>query len=98
MVVLLGGCYLPAEKVTLRIELPEELASQAKQLEVLPHIAELRRAVARGVVAVELKREARKVRLVLPGACPASVDLRNLPARSPTPVRLQGLFEVGPTE
>jgi hypothetical protein len=98
LLVLLGGCYVPQEKVTLRIELPEELANHAKQLEVLPHIAELRRAVERGVVAVELKREARKVRLVLPGACPASIDLRNLPARSPTPVALQRLFEVGPSE
>ena len=95
---LLAGCYLPQEKVVLRIELPERLASEAKQLEVLPHIAELRREGERGVVAVELKREAGKVLLVLPGACPATIDLRNLPARGATPIGLRPLFEVGPSE
>ena len=98
LLILLGGCYLPVEKVALRIELPEELANQAKQLEVLPHIAELRREVERGVVAVELKRDAGKVRLNVPGACPASIDLRNLPAHSATRVALRRLFEVGPSE
>jgi hypothetical protein len=92
------GCYSPTRKLTLRVELPAELVSDAKALEVLPHIAEIRRELGNGVVALELKRDARKVRLVLPGACPASVDLPAEGAASPREVRLKPLFKLGPSE
>src|SRR3954471_15256129 len=83
------GCYSPTRKLTLRVELPAELVGDAKALEVLPHIAEIRRELGNGVVALELKRDARKVHLVLPGACPAAVDLPEEDGASPREVRLK---------
>jgi hypothetical protein len=92
----LGGCYTPTKKLSLRVELPAELASRAEQLRVLPGIAEVRRELGRGAVGVELKREAGKVRLELPGACPLWLDTRRLADHSE--VSLERLFELGPTE
>jgi hypothetical protein len=98
LAALLAGCYVPVKKVTLRIELPPELAGQAKDLKVLPAIAELRRQSAGGVVALELKQEAAHVRLLLPGACSRRVDLAALAVDKPTGLVLQPLFDVGPPE
>ncbi len=95
---LLVGCYAPTKKVSLRVELPAELASQVKNLKVLPAIAELRREVGAGVVVLELKREAEYVRLQLPGACPQKVDLRGLEAGKMRELALEPLFDSGPAE
>lgn len=95
---LLGGCHMPVKKVALRIELPAELSSQPKDLQVLPAIAELRRQAAGGVVWLELKQEAEQVRLVLPGACSRSLDLRGLSRDEPHELVLEPLFDAGPRE
>jgi hypothetical protein len=89
---------VPTRRVTLRIELPPELANSAKNVAVLPKIAELTRADSAGVLALQLKREAGKVRLVLPGACPLVVDTRELAAARTTELSLKPLFDVGPSE
>jgi hypothetical protein len=94
--LLLAGCYLPRQKVELLVELPPELASGAAQVEVLPHIAEVRRSSQRAALRLELLRDAGKVRLVLPGACPLVIDTRALSAGATS--RLQPLFDVGPRE
>jgi hypothetical protein len=96
--LLLGGCYTPTKKVVVRVELPAELADQAKNLRVLPAIAEIRREHQGGVVALELKREARSITLQLAGACPHRVELAPLAADEPAPLVLQPLFDVGPSE
>lgn len=95
---LLGGCYVPPQKVTVRVELAPELAEHAKELRVLPAIAEIQRAAAAGVVVLELKREARQVRLALPGACSRVLDLASLPQSKPADIALEALFDVGPSE
>lgn len=95
--LLLSACSLPREKVWLRVELPPELAQRSDALEVKPRIAESSRKVGRGVVALELKRDAGRTRLVLPGACPLVVDASTLP-REPKTVVLEPLFDVGPSE
>lgn len=95
---LLTGCYVPVKKVALRIELPAELASQAKDLQVLPAIAEVGRHAAGGVVVLELKRDAERVRLQMPGACSRSLDLRGLATDKPAELVLQPLFDAGPRE
>ena len=92
------GCYTPVDKVTLRVELPAEVALRFKELEVLPHIAELRRESRRGVVVLELKRAARRVQLELPEACPRNLDLRELSGSSATTLTLEPLFDLGPSE
>lgn len=91
------ACYTPPDLVALRVELPAEAAAQFSKLEVLPHIAELKRAGRRGVVALELKRDARQVELRLPGACPRRINLRKLP-RTGTALTLEPLFDLGPNE
>jgi hypothetical protein len=91
------GCSLPREKVWLRIELPAELHAAAAALEVKPRIAESSRKLGRGVIALELKRDAGRVRLRLPGACPVVVDASTLP-REPRTLALDALFDVGPSE
>lgn len=96
--LLLSACYTPTQKVTLRVELPLELAEHAKALKVLPAIAEARREVGNGVTVLELKRAALHVRLVLPGACPKRVDLQQLAADEPGEVQLDPLFDTGPSE
>jgi hypothetical protein len=93
-----SGCYVPPKKVVLRVELPAELGQSAKNLRVLPQIAETGRAVGSGIVALELKREAGKVRLELPGACPLLVDLRTLPTTGVSELVLKPLFDVGTSE
>ncbi len=95
---LVSGCYVPTKKLTVRVELPAELASRVKDVTVLPRIAELRRATAGGVLALELKREAGKVRLALPGACPLVIDTREISSSAPTRFSMQPLFDVGPSE
>lgn len=95
LLLALFGCYTPPQKVTLRVEVPPELADDAKAMQVLPRVAELRRSVARGTVQLELQQIAGKIRLDLPGACPAVVDTRRLPNAA---VRLESLFDVGPPE
>ncbi len=94
----LGGCSSPPQKITLRIELPEELGSRAKDLQVLPAIAEVRREVGSGVVAVELKAHAGYVDLALPGACPERIQLASLAAGKPHEIVLQPLHDTGPAE
>jgi hypothetical protein len=96
--LLLGGCYTPTNKVVVRVELPAELADQAKHLRVQPAIAEIRRELKDGVVALELKREARSVILQLPGACPRRVELALGKTDQPAHFALQPLFDVGPSE
>jgi len=96
--LLASGCYTPVKKVTLRIELPAELAGQAKDLQVRPAIAELGRQAEGGVVLLDLKQAAERVQLVLSGACAQPVDLRRLAAHEPTNLRLAPLFDVGPRE
>ena len=96
--LLLGGCYAPTKKVRLRVELPAELASRVKAVTVLPRIAEVRRESAAGVVAFELKAEAGKVRLALPGACPLVVDTREISDGAPATFSMRPLFDVGPSE
>jgi hypothetical protein len=91
----LAGCYSPPPTRTLRVELPEELAGRGRELRVLPQIAEARRELGRGVVALALKRESGKISLTLPGACPLVLDTRKLRATS---VSLEPLFRLGPTE
>jgi hypothetical protein len=97
-VLLADGCYRPPDPCPLRIELPPELASQVKDVTVLPRIAELGRQDGRGVIALELKREAGKVRLSLPGACPLVIDTRQLSRGAPAEFSMQPLFDVGPSE
>ncbi|HVY30119.1 MAG TPA: cytochrome c3 family protein [Polyangiaceae bacterium] len=96
--LLAFGCYTPVEKVTLRVELPADVADRFKELEVLPHIAELRREGRRGVVVLELNRKARRVELKLPEACTRVVDLSALPSGMPATQMLEPLFELGPSE
>ena len=95
---LLFGCYAPAEKVTVRIELAPELAARAKDLQVRPAIAEFQRDAANGVVVVELKRAAGYVKFELPGACPRRLDLGQVAANKPAEATLEPLFDVGPSE
>jgi len=92
------GCYVPTKKVFLRVELPPELARNVKNLAVLPQIAETGRAAGAGIVALELKQEAGKLRLQLPGACPLVVDTRELRKTGVTEVVLKPLFDLGTTE
>ncbi|HYJ08181.1 MAG TPA: hypothetical protein VEX18_04215 [Polyangiaceae bacterium] len=94
---VLLGCSLPHEKVWLRIELPAELHARAAALEVKPRIAESSRKLGRGVVALELKRDAGRTRLLLPGACSIVVDASTLP-QTPETLALEALFDVGPSE
>ncbi len=96
--LLLVGCYTPTQKVVVRVELPAELANQAKDLQVLPAIAEIRRESAAGVVVLELKRAADSVTLRLPGACPRRVPMPLLAADKAAHVVMQPLFDVGSTE
>ncbi len=96
--LLLSGCYVPTKRVTLRIELPAELASRVKDVTVLPRIAELGRENGAGVIALELKRESGKVRLALPGACPLVIDTRELSGSAPVGFSMRPLFDVGPSE
>ena len=98
LTALLAGCYSPTPKLTLRVELPAELASEAKALEVLPHIAEIRRAVGNGVVALELKQNAGKIRLHVPGGCTTLVDLETLEATEPHEVTLRPWFDLGASD
>jgi len=98
LLALSAGCYVPTEQVTLRVELPPELGRAAKNLEVSPQIAETERQVGAGVVGLELKRGAGKVRLLLPGACPLVVDTRELPKLGVSTRALKALFDVGPSE
>ena len=98
LVALCSSCYLPTKKVTLRIELPDELASRIAEVSVLPKIAEISRKSGAGLLQLELKREAGPVRLELPGACPLLIDTRVLPERVTAPQALQPLFDVGPAE
>lgn len=95
---LLFGCYSPTDTVTLRVELPSGVANRFKELEVLPHIAELRREGRPGVVVLELKRGAHKVELRLPDACSTKIDLRELPRGTPTTRVMAPLFDLGPSE
>ena len=92
------GCYLPTKKVSLRVELSPELAQSAKNLRVLPQIAETGRTFGSGILALELKREAGKVRLQLPGACPLVVDTRKLPTTGVAEIVVKPLFDVGQSE
>lgn len=96
--LLVAGCHTPVEKVTLRVELPADVAQRFKELEVLPHIAELRREARRGVVVLELNRKALHVELRLPDACSTRVDLSKLPSGAPTTQVLEPLFDLGPRE
>lgn len=98
LLLLLAACHTPPQKVTLRVELPEELANHAKDLQVLPAIAEVRREVGSGVVAIELKGHAGYVDLALPGACPERIQLASLRAGKPYEIVLQPLFDTGPSE
>jgi hypothetical protein len=93
----LGSCSLPREKVWVRLELPPELADTASQVQVKPAIAEAARQIGRGVVALQLKRDAGRTRLLLRGACPLVVDARELPS-SPEPLALRPLFDSGSSE
>ena len=92
-----AGCSLPREKVWLRVEVPAELRDAAGEVQVQPRIAESARKLGRGVLALELKRDAGRVRLVLKGACPLVVDASVLPRQAKT-VALRSLFEMGPSE
>jgi hypothetical protein len=92
-----SSCTLPREKVWLRLELPPELADAAGHVLVKPGIAEAKREVGRGVVAIQLKRDAGRTRLLLRGACPLVVDARELPA-VPATLALKALFDVGSSE
>lgn len=94
--LLLAGCYLPREKISIRLELAPELLGREAQVEVLPHIAEASRSSGRGTLGLSLLRDAGKVRLNLPGACPLLIDTRSL-AEGAT-LRLKPLFDVGPSE
>jgi hypothetical protein len=89
-----ASCSLPPETITLRVELPLELANEGKQLQVLPRIAEASRKVTRGVVVLQLKRA--PLVLELPGACPKRLDTRQLPGTGE--LRLDSLYDVGPSE
>lgn len=93
----LSGCSLPREKVWLRLELPPELSDMTSKVQVKPAIAEAARQVGRGVVALQLKRDAGRTRLQLRGACPLWVDARELPD-SPESLALKPLFEWGTSE
>jgi hypothetical protein len=95
--LLLTACQSPREQVLLRVELPEGLAGRGAELRTLPAIAEARREQVRGVVALELKRHAGKVTLQLEGACPLTVDTRQLVRDRATSLRLEPLFDVGPS-
>jgi hypothetical protein len=95
---LATGCVTPPDRVTLRVELPVELAPDAAQLEVSPKIAEASRAVGRGVVALELKRQAGRVRLSLTGACDKQVVLTPYGRNTIAEIALEPLFDVGPSE
>lgn len=94
--LLLASCHVPPKKVLVHVEVPLDLASGAAELTVLPRIAEARRTTRRTTITLELKRESGKVRLDLPGTCPAVVDTRSLSAGAQ--VKLQPLFDVGPSE
>lgn len=94
-----SGCTaVPPETVWLRVELPEGLAGHEKDVQVAPRIAEASRRMSRGVLALQLKRAAGKVRVALPGACPLEVDAQALPGSPAASLALQPLFEVGPSE
>jgi len=69
------SCSIPPATVWVTLELPEELASSAPAVQVLPRIAEAERKLGQGRVALRLKRAAGKVQVIAPGACPLSVDL-----------------------
>jgi len=97
-VLALSGCYTPTKKIAIRVELPAELASQAKDLQVLPAIAEIRREIAGGVVALELRRDADFVVLRLPGACPRRIEFSLLAGDKPSHFVLAPLFDVGSDE
>jgi hypothetical protein len=93
--LLASGCWQPTPSTTVRVELPAGLANDGKRLSVLPRIAEVRRQIGRGVVALELKRA--PVRLELPGACPLSFDTRVASARV-RQEQLRPLVDAGPDE
>jgi hypothetical protein len=100
LLLLLVGCYLPREMVSVHLQVPLELGVDGAQVSdsvsVLPRIAEARRAGRRGMVTLELKRDAGKVRIELPGACPLVVDTRTL--SSGAELRLEPLYDAGPSE
>jgi hypothetical protein len=96
--VLALSCQQPSQRAQLRLELPAELASRGGELRVLPAIAEARRAPGQGVVALELKPQAGKVVLELPGACPITLDTRQLTTHTLTTLAFEPLFDVGPRE
>jgi hypothetical protein len=94
--LLASGCSLPPRTVKVRVELPAGLANDGKRLAVLPRIAEVQRQVARGVVALELKRA--PVRLELSGACPLSIDTRAASTSVVGELELRPLVDAGPSE
>ncbi len=89
---------VPPETVWLRVELPEGFAGREKEVRLAPRIAEAARRASRGVLALQVKRAAGRVRIGLPGACPLEVDAESLSGSPPASRTLQPLFDVGPSE
>lgn len=97
--LLLGpvfACYSPPRTLTLRVELPSELATRGAELRVFPAIAETNRQLGPGALALGLKRAAGKVTLTLSGACPLELDTRKLP--DVADAILEPLFRLGPDQ
>src|SRR6187402_457132 len=97
-VLVSSACAMPPETVWLRLELPPELAGREKEVAVAPRIAEAARRAGRGVLALQLKRAAGRLRVLLPGACPLEVDASALPSGVPQAHSLRPLFDVGASE
>ena len=97
-VLVSSACAMPPETVWLRLDLPPELAGREQEAAVAPRIAEAARRAGRGVLALELKRAAGRVRVLLPGACPLEVDASTLPSSPPASHSLRQLFDVGTSE
>lgn len=90
------GCQAPSKKLTLHVELGTGLVGHGAKLQVLPAVAEASRNVGRSALSVELRGDAGRVTLELPGACPKQIDTQRL-ADGAT-VALDPLFDVGPSE
>lgn len=96
--LLSSACAVPPETVWLRLELPPELAGRESEASVAPRIAEAARRTSRGVLGLELKRAAGRVRVLLPGACALEIDASALPSAAPSSYSFRTLFDVGTSE
>lgn len=96
---LLGwGCTAPPAPIWLTLELPEELRGKAEFVEVEPRSAETGRKLGRGALALELRRQAGRVQLSAPGACPLALETQELAKSAEPRARLSALFELGGSE